>query len=42
MGRLGRALDAGGVPSGAVLWDRSLQYGWEALAASFGSVKTIA
>jgi hypothetical protein len=42
MDRLGRALDAGGVPSGAMIWDRSLQYGWEALAASFGSVKVVA
>lgn len=42
MDRLGRALDAGQVPSGALMGDRPLRYGWEALAASFGAVKVIA
>jgi hypothetical protein len=42
MERLGRALDSGQVPSGALLGDRPLRYGWEALAASFGAVKVIA
>ncbi len=40
--RLGRDLDAGKVPSGALLGDRALRYGWEALATSFGAVKVIA
>jgi hypothetical protein len=42
MDRLGRDLDGGRVPSGALLADRPFRYGWEALAASFGAVKTIA
>lgn len=42
MDRLGRDLDEGRVPSGALLGDRPLLYGWEALAASFGAVKVIA
>jgi hypothetical protein len=42
MERLRRALDEGRVPSGALLGDRTLRYGWEALAGSFGSVKVIA
>ena len=42
MDRMGRALDAGKVPTGALLWDRPPLYGWEALAASFGAVKVIA
>ncbi|HEX9746920.1 MAG TPA: hypothetical protein VGB86_00785 [Methylomirabilota bacterium] len=47
MDRLGRDLDeAPGrpakVPSGALLGDRPLRYGWEALAGSFGAVKVIA
>ena len=42
MDRLGRDLEAGKVPSGALLGDRPLLYGWEALATSFGAVKVIA
>ncbi|HSE05790.1 MAG TPA: hypothetical protein VLK35_16700 [Methylomirabilota bacterium] len=42
MERLRRALDEGRVPSGALLGDRTLRYGWEALAGSFGAVKVIA
>ena len=42
MERLGRALDTGKVPDGALLYDRSLRYGWEALAGSFRAVKVIA
>jgi len=42
MDRLGRDLDERKVPSGAFLGDRTLRYGWEALAASFGAVKIIA
>ncbi len=42
MDRLGRDLDRGAMPDGAVLSDRTLRYGWEALAASFGAVKVIA
>jgi len=47
MARLGRELgEARGrvaqLPSGALLGDRPLRYGWEALAASFGAVKVIA
>lgn len=42
MDRLGRDLDAAKFPSGALLGDRPLRYGWEALAASFGAVKVIA
>jgi len=42
MERLGRALDADRVPSGALLYDRTFRYGWEALAGSFRAVKVIA
>jgi hypothetical protein len=42
MERLGRDLDTGRIPSGALLGDRPLRYGWEAVAASFGAVKVIA
>ncbi len=42
MERLGRALDTAKVPEGALLFDRSLRYGWEALAGSFRAVKVIA
>jgi hypothetical protein len=42
MERLGRALDTAKVPEGALLYDRSLRYGWEALAGSFRAVKVIA
>jgi hypothetical protein len=42
MDRLGRDLDDGKVPSGALLGDRPLRYGWEAVATSFGAVKVIA
>lgn len=42
MDRLGRDLDEGTVPSGALLGDRPLLYGWEAVAASFGAVKVVA
>ena len=42
MERLGRALDSAKVPEGALLFDRSLRYGWEALAGSFRAVKVIA
>jgi hypothetical protein len=42
MGRLGQDLDQARVPSGAVLTDRTLRYGWESLAASFGATKVIA
>ncbi len=42
MERLGRALDAERVPSGALLTDRTFRYGWEALAGSFRAVKVIA
>jgi hypothetical protein len=47
MDRLGRELDgapagAAKFPSGALLADRPLRYGWEALATSFGAVKVIA
>jgi hypothetical protein len=42
MGRLTRDLDEGRIPSGALLGDRPLRYGWEALAVSFGAVKVIA
>lgn len=42
MERLGRHLDAGRVPTGALLSDRTFRYGWEALAGSFGAVKVIA
>ncbi len=42
MDRLGRALDTGRIPSGALLSDRTFRYGWEAVAASFGGVKVIA
>ncbi len=42
MERLGQALDTDQVPSGAVLSDRTFRYGWDAVAASFRSVKVIA
>ena len=42
MERLGRDLDSGEVPGGAVLSDRPLRYGWEAVATSFRAVKVIA
>jgi hypothetical protein len=42
MDRLGRDLGEGRVPSGALLGDRPLLYGWEALASSFGAVKVVA
>ena len=42
MERLGRALETAKVPEGALLFDRSLRYGWEALAGSFRAVKVIA
>lgn len=42
MERLSRALDTAKVPEGALLFDRSLRYGWEALAGSFRAVKVIA
>ena len=42
MERLGRDLDSGEVPGGAVLSDRTLRYGWEAVATSFRAVKVIA
>ena len=42
MERLGRALDTAKVPEGALLFDRGLRYGWEALAGSFRAVKVIA
>ncbi len=42
MERLGRELDTGKVPDGALLYDRSFRYGWEALAGSFRAVKVIA
>ena len=42
MERLGRDLDSGRIPAAALLGDRPLRYGWEAVAASFGAVKVIA
>ena len=42
MERLGRALDTAQTPEGALLFDRPLRYGWEAVAASFRAVKVIA
>jgi len=42
MERLGLALDAARIPDGALLSDRTLRYGWEALAGSFRAVKVIA
>jgi len=42
MERLGRALDTAQIPTAALLSDRALRYGWEALAGSFGAVKVIA
>jgi hypothetical protein len=42
MDRLGRELDADKIPSGALLSDRTLRYGWEAVAGSFRAVKVIA
>jgi len=42
MERLGRALDTAQISTGALLSDRTLRYGWEALAGSFGAVKVIA
>jgi hypothetical protein len=42
MDRLGRALDGDQVPSGALLGDRAVRYGWDAVAASFRAVKVIA
>lgn len=42
MERLGRALDTAQIPEGALLFDRALRYGWEALAGSFGAAKVIA
>ncbi len=42
MDRLGRELDTGQTPNGALLSDRRFRYGWEAVAASFRAVKVIA
>jgi hypothetical protein len=42
MERLGRDVDTGRIPSGALLGDRPFRYGWDAVAASFGAVKVIA
>jgi hypothetical protein len=42
MDRLGRALDTAKIPDGALLSDRAFRYGWEAVAASFRTVKVIA
>jgi hypothetical protein len=42
MDRLGRALDTGKIPDGALLADRTFRYGWEAVAGSFRAVKVIA
>ena len=42
MDRLGRALDTGKIPAGALLADRPFRYGWEAVAGSFRAVKVIA
>jgi hypothetical protein len=42
MERLGRALGTDRVPSGALLYDRTFRYGWEALAGSFRAVKLTA
>jgi hypothetical protein len=42
MERLGRDVDTGRIPSGALLGDRPFRYGWEAVATSFGAVKVIA
>jgi hypothetical protein len=42
MRRLAQALDTGKIPSGALLSDRTLRYGWAAVAGSFRAVKVIA
>jgi len=42
MERLEKDLDAGSVARGALLFDRTFRYGWEALAVSFGAAKVIA
>ena len=42
MERLGRDLDRGAVPDGAMLSDRTFRYGWEAVATSFQAIKVIA
>jgi hypothetical protein len=41
MDRLGRAVDADSVPTGAFLSDRTFRYGWDAVATSFRAVKVI-
>lgn len=42
MHRLEQALDTDKIPNGALLFDRTFRYGWEALATSFRAVKVIA
>ncbi|MEX2220312.1 MAG: hypothetical protein WEG40_00805 [Candidatus Rokuibacteriota bacterium] len=42
MNRLGLALDTDKIPPGALLYDRPLRYGWEAVAGSFRATKVVA
>ncbi len=42
MDRLGRDLDTGKIPSGALLSGRRFRYGWEDVAVSFRALKVIA
>ena len=37
--RLGAALDAGAIPSGAILYDRDLKYAWQDLARGFSAAR---